>query len=179
MSTLNEKFGEDLVVTKKRLEETRMLVNKEIAGALKLIWNSFILWKRNSNHWKVWILSLLLYNQSLLTNLIPFSSQINDSFHSRGQQQCKIIGTKASFYIRKKRSNSLRIDLGQQHGPCITGHQYGRRDIVWQYSIRVTCNMSVTCFPTPKCTIYLILAAIFLKLCSVPEDGGSSFGIKW
>ncbi|KAM7441247.1 hypothetical protein ABFA07_009654 [Porites harrisoni] len=31
MSTLNEKFGEDLVVTKKRLEETRMLVNKEIA----------------------------------------------------------------------------------------------------------------------------------------------------
>ena len=37
MSTLNEKFGEDLVVTKKRLEETRMLVNKELAGALKLI----------------------------------------------------------------------------------------------------------------------------------------------
>lgn len=31
MSTLNEKFGEDLVVTKKRLEETRMLVNKELA----------------------------------------------------------------------------------------------------------------------------------------------------
>ncbi|CAH3195014.1 unnamed protein product [Porites evermanni] len=31
MSTLNEKFGEDLVVTKRRLEETRMLVNKEIA----------------------------------------------------------------------------------------------------------------------------------------------------
>ena len=37
MSTLNEKFGEDLVVTKKRLEETRMLVNKEITGVLKLI----------------------------------------------------------------------------------------------------------------------------------------------
>ena len=32
--------------------------------------------------------------------------------------------------------------------------------------------MSVICFPTPKCTIYLILVAIFLKLCSVPEGGG-------
>lgn len=37
MSTLNEKFGEDLVVTKKRLEETRVLVNKELAGPLKLV----------------------------------------------------------------------------------------------------------------------------------------------
>lgn len=34
MSTLTRKFGEDLVITKKRLEETRALVNKEIAGIL-------------------------------------------------------------------------------------------------------------------------------------------------
>ena len=32
MSTLNQKFSEDLVVTKKRLQETKELVNKEIAG---------------------------------------------------------------------------------------------------------------------------------------------------
>ena len=32
MSTLNRKFNEDLVITKKRLEETRTLVDKEIAG---------------------------------------------------------------------------------------------------------------------------------------------------
>ena len=32
MSTLNRKFSEDLVITKKRLEETRTLVDKEIAG---------------------------------------------------------------------------------------------------------------------------------------------------
>ncbi|XP_068692298.1 uncharacterized protein C20orf96-like [Montipora foliosa] len=31
MSTLNRKFNEDLVITKKRLDETRALVNKEIA----------------------------------------------------------------------------------------------------------------------------------------------------
>ena len=32
MSTLNRKFHEDLGITKKRLEETRTLVHKEIAG---------------------------------------------------------------------------------------------------------------------------------------------------
>lgn len=32
MSTLNKKFSEDLVITKKRLAETDALVNKEIAG---------------------------------------------------------------------------------------------------------------------------------------------------
>lgn len=32
MSTLNKKFSEDLVITKKRLAETEALVNKEIAG---------------------------------------------------------------------------------------------------------------------------------------------------
>lgn len=32
MSTLDKKFSEDLVITKKRLEETKALVNKEIAG---------------------------------------------------------------------------------------------------------------------------------------------------
>ncbi|KAJ7376669.1 hypothetical protein OS493_033551 [Desmophyllum pertusum] len=31
MSTLNKKFGDDLLITKKRLEETKTLVNKEIA----------------------------------------------------------------------------------------------------------------------------------------------------
>ena len=32
MSTLNRKFNEDLVITKKRLDETKALVDKEIAG---------------------------------------------------------------------------------------------------------------------------------------------------
>ena len=32
MATLSRKFSEDLFITKKRLEETRTLVNKEIAG---------------------------------------------------------------------------------------------------------------------------------------------------
>ena len=37
-----------------------------------------------------------------------------ERFHSRGQQPCKFIGTKESFYIRKE-FNSHRIVLGHQH----------------------------------------------------------------
>ena len=43
-----------------------------------------------------------------------------DRFHSRGQQLCKFIGTKESFYIRKE-FNSHRIGLV---------HQYGRRYVM-------------------------------------------------
>ena len=32
MSTLSKRFSEDLVITKKRLAETEVLVNKEIEG---------------------------------------------------------------------------------------------------------------------------------------------------
>jgi len=32
MSTLSKKFSEDLVITKKRLAETEVLVNREIEG---------------------------------------------------------------------------------------------------------------------------------------------------
>ena len=32
MSTLSKKFSKDLVITKKRLEETEALVNKELEG---------------------------------------------------------------------------------------------------------------------------------------------------
>ena len=34
MSTLNKKFDKNLVITKKKLEETKELVNKEVAGTL-------------------------------------------------------------------------------------------------------------------------------------------------
>ena len=44
-----------------------------------------------------------------------------DRFHSRGQQLCKFIGIKESFYIRKE-FNSHRIGLVNQNG---------RRFIVW------------------------------------------------
>lgn len=52
MSTLNRKFNEDLVITKKRLDETRALVDKEIAGMmvvkhLQRPW--FILERRKNN----------------------------------------------------------------------------------------------------------------------------------
>ena len=34
MSTLNKKFDKNLVITKKKLEETKELVDKEVAGTL-------------------------------------------------------------------------------------------------------------------------------------------------
>ena len=40
MSTLNNKFSEDLVITKQRLDETKALVDKEIAGIQKLLISS-------------------------------------------------------------------------------------------------------------------------------------------
>ena len=54
-----------------------------------------------------------------------------ERFHSRGQQPCKFIGTKESFYIRKE-FNSHRIGLGHQHGRrfIVLGHQYGCRDVM-------------------------------------------------
>ena len=49
---------------------------------------------------------------------------IKDRFHSRGQQPCKLIGTKESFYIRKE-FNSHKIGLVHQHGRrfIVLGHQ--------------------------------------------------------
>ena len=54
-----------------------------------------------------------------------------ERFHSRGQQPCKFIVTKDSFYIRKE-FNSHRIGLGHQHGRrfIVLGHQYGCRDVM-------------------------------------------------
>ena len=54
-----------------------------------------------------------------------------DRFHSRGQQLCKFIGTKESFYIRKE-FNSHRIGLVHQNGRRFIDlvHQYGRRDVM-------------------------------------------------
>ena len=54
-----------------------------------------------------------------------------DRFPSRGQQLCKFIGTKESFYIRKE-FNSHRIGLVHQNGRrfIVLVHQYGRRDIM-------------------------------------------------
>ena len=54
-----------------------------------------------------------------------------ERFHSRGQQPCKFIGTKESYYI-KKEFKSHRIRLGHQHGRrfIVLGHQYGCRDVM-------------------------------------------------
>ena len=54
-----------------------------------------------------------------------------DRFHSRGQQLCKFIGTKESFYIRKE-FNSHRNSLVHQNGRrfIVLVHQYGRRDVM-------------------------------------------------
>ena len=54
-----------------------------------------------------------------------------DRFHSRGQQLCKFIGTKESFYIRKE-FNSHRIGLVHQNGRrfIVLVHQNGRRDVM-------------------------------------------------
>ena len=54
-----------------------------------------------------------------------------EHFHSRGQQPCKFIVTKESFYIRKE-FNSHRIGLAHQHG-CrfiVLVHQYGCRVVM-------------------------------------------------
>ena len=54
-----------------------------------------------------------------------------DRFHSRGQQLCKFIGTKESFYIRKE-FKSHRIGLVHQNGRrfIVLVHQYGRREVM-------------------------------------------------
>ena len=49
-----------------------------------------------------------------------------ECFHSRGQHICKFIGTKESVYIRKE-FNSHRTG---------SGHQHGRRDVMWKHSIK-------------------------------------------
>ena len=53
-----------------------------------------------------------------------------ERFHSRGQQSCKYIGTKETFYIRKE-FNSHRISFVHQHGRrfIVLVHQYGCRDV--------------------------------------------------
>ena len=54
-----------------------------------------------------------------------FGGQI-DRFRSRGQQLCKLLGIKESFYMWKE-FNSHRI---------FVVHKYGRRDVMWKRSIR-------------------------------------------
>ena len=51
-----------------------------------------------------------------------------EGFHSRGQQLCKLIGTKESFtFYINKRFNSQRIGFEHQHGRrfIVFEHQYG------------------------------------------------------
>ena len=66
---------------------------------------------------------------------------IIECFYSRGQHQCKFIGTKESVCIRKE-FNSHRIGLGHQHGRrfIVLGHQYGRRDVMCKHSIESLLN---------------------------------------
>ena len=55
MSTLNKKFDKNLVITKKKLEETKELVDKEVAGTLSktmtfstsMVYETFLLWVWN------------------------------------------------------------------------------------------------------------------------------------
>ena len=68
-----------------------------------------------------------------------------EPFHSRGQQLCKLIETKETFYIRME-FNSYRICFEHQHGRCfiVLEHNYGHRDVVWKSSIGVKGLMDVT-----------------------------------
>ena len=59
MSTLNKKFGDDLLITKKRLEETKTLVNKEIAGT-----------------------NVYFMATCVSTSLVAYQASANSSFHS-------------------------------------------------------------------------------------------------
>ena len=74
--------------------------------------------------------------------------KVIERFHSRGQQSCKFIGTKESFYIRKE-LNSYRIGLGHQHGRrfIVLVHQYGCRDVMC-----FMCHL-----PTYMCSFILLL----------------------
>ena len=46
-----------------------------------------------------------------------------DCFHSRGQQPCKFIGTKESFYVRKEFNSNMSHKIGLVH-------QHGCRDVM-------------------------------------------------
>ena len=69
---------------------------------------------------------------------IPEPAILTERFHSRGQHLFIFIGTKESVYIRKE-FNSHRTGLGHQHGRrfIVLERQYGRRDVMWKYSIGV------------------------------------------
>ena len=56
---------------------------------------------------------------------------VTPCFHSRGQHQCKFIGTKESVCIRKQ-FNSHGNGLGHKHGRRFTvlGDQYGYLDVM-------------------------------------------------
>ena len=58
-------------------------------------------------------------------------SELYHDTHSRGQQQCKSLGIKESFYIRKE-FNSQRIGLNNQHGRLfiVLGQQHGGNDVM-------------------------------------------------
>ena len=80
-------------------------------------------------HFTLSLYSIVVINGNFVCSLSTLS-QI-DRFHSRGQQLCKFIGTKESFYIRKE-FNSHRIGLVHQNGRrfIVLVHQYGRRDVM-------------------------------------------------
>lgn len=69
MSTLNRKFNEDLVITKKRLDETKALVDKEIAGmvGVKHLQRPWFTLERRMNSYRIPSDSLPKRNQTLKT----------------------------------------------------------------------------------------------------------------
>ena len=81
------------------------------------------------------LIKLLYYSTTVSRTMIPQTfSHVNLIFwifHSRGQQPCTLIGTKASVNVRQE-FNSDRIGLNHQHG-ChfiVLGQQYGRHDVM-------------------------------------------------
>ena len=99
-----------------------------------------------------------------------------ERFYSRGQQLCKFIGTKESFYIRK-RFNTKRIGLEHQHGRFIVLVQsYGCRDVMWKRSIRacfhIKCvewilgySWEVNRWPLAEVLLYLRELSIDIVIC--------------
>ena len=76
---------------------------------------------------------------------IIYTMKIIKSFHSRGQNLWKFIGTKEIVCIRKE-FNFQRTGLGHQHGRrfIVLGHQYGRRDVMWKHSIQCQCFVKIS-----------------------------------
>ena len=102
-----------------------------VASARKLEANWFA--TQTEKQWKTMVnneLSLLkrMNQERPFEQLLHHRPDLIECFHSCGQHICKFIGTKESVYIRKE-FNSHRTDLG---------HQYGRRDVMWKHSIKLS-----------------------------------------